>query len=1317
MNLLFTRFFGVLCAVLYLSVTCQAQSLPNVIHPKRILTPREGLPQSFVSGLVQSRDGFVWIGTRNGLARYDGRQFRLFQHRLHDTTTLSSNVIASLFLDRTDRIWIQYENEVIDILDPRTEQLQYVSRLPVFRKAPRVFIRQGLLVDRAGNPWGIERGNGVWHYDLRRQQVRHFDRKTIGSDTAKGFLETRDGCIWILTLRGLYCLMPGDPRPKHVVLPVLPIFGNSQTMSADAVGMFERVNGEIMFSGSHRLFFFHPIRKTFRSLPLPKFTDKAVRWYQAGRDGKEYFEIEGSVYQYADDQGIVHVGETSLTHFRESFAFLVDQSGLIWLGTNAAGVHQIDLTSPFFRSFPNREAFHADLLGQLYGMSVAKLADWPADDPQFPLTSYVFRTAYDARKRLWMGIRNRVGRLNPQTGRLDLLPPVPGIREPFDRIPGLRGLQFDPQGNIWVVGDNGYLASFDSVSRKWLPFIDPSFIRKKIHPLTIPADLVVDNDFIWITTEAHGLLCIDRKTKTLRQITREKFPLVLPTNQLIGIEKDPGNADLLWIGSYEGLVCLNRKTFRSRIFTPDDGLPDNTIYSILPDNAGYLWLSTNKGICQFHPRTHQVRVFRTVDGLPGDEFNRFHHFRLPDGTLAFGGTEGWVQFNPVRLHTDRFSPRVRLTDVRVNNVPIDRRQNPFVLNSGQDWQLPFDQNSLTFEFAGLQFNQPQKLQYRYQLEGYDDSWIYAGNSPTAHYTKLPPGRYVFLVNATNTTGQWSPHVCRLAIVVQPPFWRTWWAYLGYICLAGGLIWLYIRYRIKQEGLRQAVSLREKEAEQLRKIDEMKSHFFSNIAHEFRTPLTLILAPAELLRQELTDPRQAGWVSAIEWNAGQLLRLIGQLMDLARLESGMMMTEKVRGSISALTGSVVVSFEAKSAIRNVRLHIDDQLQDKEFWFDADKWERIVYNLVSNAVKFTPDGGKVTVSLSDGSPPDTSQGQAEGRPGVLLVVEDTGIGIAHEQLPLIFERYYRAPSRQPGTGIGLALVRELVEVQEGQISVRSEPGSGTRFSVWIPCRPAEGNLTEGNGPEGHPHVLLVEDNPDLMAFLSAALADRYRVSRATDGVPALALARLDPPDIIVSDIMMPGMDGLTLLRSLRADVQTSHIPVLLLSAKSDRASRLEGLLTGADDYLTKPFVVEELRIRVQNLLERQERVRVRFQEQSHLPEREPTPEEDPFLLRVYGLLEEQLDDSSVGVESLAGQLGMSRVHLHRKVKALTGMTTTDLIRSYRLRRAADFLRQGLNSSQTAYRVGFETPAYFARCFRERFGMTPLEFQKREKGMDLL
>lgn len=1308
MKLLFTRLLGVLCAVWCISMTTQAQILPGVTHPKRILTPREGLPQSFVSGLVQSRDGFVWIGTRNGLARYDGRQFRLFQHRLHDSTTLSSNVIASLFLDQRDRVWIQYENEAIDVLDPQTERLEHISLRPVFRKAPRTFIRQGLLADRAGNTWGIERGNGVWRYDLQRGEVQHFDRKTIGSDTAKGFLEDRAGCIWILTLRGLYCLEPGKSTPKYVVLPVTPMFGNSQTMSADAVGMFERTNGEILFSGCHHLFFFHPKKKTFRSLPLPKFTNKAVRWYQAGRDGKEYFELDGSVYQYGDAQGIVHVGETSLTHFRESFAFLVDQSGLIWLGTNAAGIHQIDLTSPFFRSFPNNRSFHADLFQKRFGLSVSALADWPEDDPEFQLTSYVFRTVYDSRKRLWMGIRDRVGRFDERTNKLALLPPVPHVREPHDHMPGLRGLAVDPGGSIWVVGDNGFLASYDSARRQWVPFVDPGFIRRTIHPLTIPADIEVDDRHIWITTEAHGLLCIDRKTKQLRQFTRERFPQLLPTNQLIGIEKDPTDPNLFWIGSYEGLVCFNRHTCRSRIFTPENGLPDNTIYSILADDAGYFWLSTNKGICQFHPRSFQIRVFRTVDGLPGDEFNRFHHLRLPDGTLAFGGTEGWVHFNPVRLHTDGFSPRVMLTDVRVNNVSIDRQLNATVLNSGEDWELPFDQNSLTFEFAGLQFNQPQKLQYRYQLEGYDDGWVYAGNTPSAHYTKLPPGRYVFLVNATNTTGRWSPHVKRLSIVVRPPFWRTWWAYLGYACVAGGLLWLYIRYRINQERLQQAVSLREKEAEQLRRMDEMKGHFFSNIAHEFRTPLALILAPAELLRQELTDPRQTGWVSAIERNAAQLLGLIGQLMDLAKLESGMMMTEEVRGSLSGIVSGVVASFEAKSALRQVKLHLRDTLGDRAFWFDPDKWERIVYNLVSNAVKYCGEAGEVTVTLTDDPAPEGTG----SRPGVWLIVEDTGPGIAKEQLPLIFERYYRAPSRQPGTGIGLALVRELVEVQEGRIEVWSEPGTGTRFSVWIPCRPVDDATTEAAGQEGEHHILLVEDNPDLMAFLAGALGDQYRISRAIDGAPALALARVDPPDIIISDVMMPGMDGLELLRALKANLETSHIPVLLLTAKSDRESRLEGLLTGADDYLTKPFVVEELRLRVRNLMDRQERFRSKFQERSHAPLPEESAEEDPFLTRVYALLEEQLDDSSVGVESLAGQLGISRVHLHRKIKALTGMTTTDVIRSYRLKRAAEFLRQGLNSSQTAYRVGFETPAYFARCFRERFGMTPLEFQKREK-----
>jgi hypothetical protein len=382
---------------------------------------------------------------------------------------------------------------------------------------------------------------------------------------------------------------------------------------------------------------------------------------------------------------------------------------------------------------------------------------------------------------------------------------------------------------------------------------DPANGQSGHHPL----DIRVEAGQVWLTTEKEGLLRIDRQHKSIRQITQSTHPRALPTNQLLSFADDPTRPDLLWIGSYEGLICLDKRTLTSRFFSTDEGLPDNTIYSVAADRQGYLWLSTNKGLCRFHPVTHQVRVFQTEEGLPGNEFNRFHHLRLPDGRLAFGGTEGWVLFDPAQLEEDRFHPPVALTGLKINNVPVHYGTGdsllPAPLNSLPELVLPHDQNSLTFEFAGLQFNQPSKLSYRYRLAGYDNGWITAGNLPLANYTKLPPGRYALLVNATNTSGQWSRHVKALSLRIKPPLWATWWAYTLYAFLAAGLGYGFLRIRLNRERLRHAMSLKEQEAEHLRTATEWKTRFFANITHEFRTPLTLIVSPLEQLMAQPAPP--------------------------------------------------------------------------------------------------------------------------------------------------------------------------------------------------------------------------------------------------------------------------------------------------------------------------------------------------------------------------------------------------------------------------------------------------------------------------------
>lgn len=1346
-----------------LIVDIQAQYLQK---PLRILTPKDGLPQSFISGLAQDKDGFVWIGTRNGLARYDGMHFKLFRHDSKDSASLASNLIISMSSDKRNRIWIEHESSNIDYIDPVTETIKHVTDNPLFRSHPVVFTRRGWTTDDTGNLWCIQKANGLYRFDWKNNKVVHFTSETHGlaSDTIRGLLEDGQQHMWIVSQRGISEFNPKTGIFKHTVIPFTLDFSYDTRSDAEIITIHERKNGEIMFGDRQRLIFYNPKQNSFRTIPFTSHSKLSIHSLQTGPDDNEYLESEGIVYRYHDTVGLIPVGDIGLVTFRNAQSFMVDRSGLIWLGTNAAGIHQIDLSAPFFETHTNSVSFYYDLLRQELGILLDHFAGWPLQDKEFNASSYFFRSTYDSNQRLWMALRDRIGSYDVSQEKYLMLPPVPEISNRDHLTWGIRGIAFSPQRTLWTIGDKGYIGYFDTLNRKWMTFLNLSFM-KAVNPNFTLNDILADQDKLWITSgSGDGLFCVDIRTKQIRQINQNKYPDIFPTNLLLGLSPDPSRSNLLWIGTYEGLVCLNKQSLKSEVFSIDQGLPDNTIYAIQQDKAGYLWLSTNKGICRFHPVTHEVRIFQSDDGLPGNEFNRFHSLRLPDGRLAFGGTDGWTLFDPNMIKPDNYQPQVAFTNFKIKNEAVNSSTGKSLLsgplNSPKTLLLQYDENTLAFEFAGLEFNQPKKLKYRYQLKNYDDKWIVTDN-PSINYTKLPPGQYSLSVNTTNTTGQWSSQIRTLSIVIKPPFWRTWWAYFIYLFLVAGVIWVYIQYRVNNERMRQKVLLKEREAVQLKTVDELKTKFFSNITHEFRTPLTLILIPVQRLKLILPQTEALHWTTAIERNANQLLRLINQLLDFSKLESGALKVNETRGNLNDAIKEFLESFYDEAEANGIGFKIICNQSMEDYFFDADKLEQIIRNLVANAIKFTLKGGEVEVICSTQNPASENKRIIETEDksfsGVYFIVRDTGIGIPSEQLPHIFTRFYQinnvstgrsAASHPKGSGIGLALVKELVDLQQGTIHVSSSEintaGWNTVFTVWLPCRPAiSGGKFENTNEQQAPKtdmvpstahylpktniapeekeskqkagILLVEDNDELAEFIADSLPKSYNISRAANGAEAFEKALEFMPDLVISDVLMPVMDGYEFCANLKRDKRTDHIPLIMLTAKAAYDNRIEGLSVGADDYLTKPFHIKELQLRVKNLLERQRLLREKLCLQLSNPAsmvsgsltKTKNDPQDIFIQKLCELVEEKLDDSSFSVQELATAVGMSRSSLYNKLKTLTGLPAGDIIKNYRLKRAAQFLKEGNNSSETAYKVGFESPAYFSKCFKEFYQVTPLEF----------
>ena len=782
----------------------------------RTIATQDGLPQSFVSGIVQDDSSFVWIATRNGVVRFDGIQYKPFQHHPEDTNSLASNFIIWLRRDARNRLWIEHESGAIDEMDPVTEKTTHFLKGSVSNPVDNFFIRRGWMVDRDNLFWGITKGRGLSLFDKTRGKTTQFNRENAGfaSDTARGLVEATDHGIWILSKGEISRFDKNTSRFSHWTIPFREDYGDFVNSDAVAIDLHERSNGELMWGDRSSICFFHPSTHRFRRVGLPSVSYLGVRWIRTAPDGSDYFESYGNLFRYDERSGLSRIGKTIEADFGDAKSFLVDRSGVVWIGTNARGIKQIDLSIPYFKSYPYQKEYIVDLLHNQWGLDVVKLFAWTAEDKLSSDPSYQFRWVYNQRRRLYLSLKRTVGYLDSGSNVFNRLPDLPAGTH-------IIGLSLLPGGAPIVVSTIGNIFSLDEQGNAWHPFVDTGLIRRNFGNFLRPQDLLADDKQVWLTTEKDGLFSIDLATHAFRHFKKDQPTDSFPSNELLGLCADPRTPAILWVASYRGLIRLDKITGRWRLFSEKQGLPDNTIYAILPDANGDLWLSTNKGICRFETATGHVRVFGSRHGLPGDEFNRSHELKLPDGTLTFGSTTGWTAFDPLMVKDDAFDPRLALNELKVNNKEIKESPGSKILssplNANRILTLPYDQNSISIGFAGLEFSQPQELQYRYRLVGYDADWVQAGNAHQAVYTKIPPGHYTLLLNASNTSGKWSGFTKSIDLRIHSPWWSTPLAYLCYSIILAGLIWTFIRFRVSRTIMRREMMLKEMETNQLKEL--------------------------------------------------------------------------------------------------------------------------------------------------------------------------------------------------------------------------------------------------------------------------------------------------------------------------------------------------------------------------------------------------------------------------------------------------------------------------------------------------------------------
>ena len=937
--------------------------------------------------------------------------------------------------------------------------------------------------------------------------------------------------------------------------------------------------------------------------------------------------------------------------------------------------------------------------------------------------------AEDSSKTVWIGTTNGL-----MTTDLSFGHPLNQTHRSSSN--GVNAIVVDHNNRVWIGTHHGLTRIGERNSPPTWFFNDPE------DPGSLPhnhvSTLFVDSkNRLWIGTAGGGAGLYDElKGKFSRYEQVEGMASALTNNFVTSIVE--GLDGTIWIGTLGGGVNrVDRENGSTTSITAENGLCDNRIASLLVDDGGILWVGTQNGLSRYDPSGPTFRHFFAPHGLANNQMSINSMFKDRTGRLFFGTLTGFNSFLPERVTIDSQPARITFTGMKVFQTPYFPGEDLSGING---IVLSHEQNYFTIGFALLDFTFPKQNRYEYYLEGFDDHWIQRGSRTRAEYTNVPPGNYVFRIRGADSHGVWNDQGSTLAITITPPWWRTMWAYMGYVIGASALLFYLRRYEKNRQNLKHRLELEHVQAEKLKEIDQLKSRFFANISHEFRTPLTLIEGPVKQLKSGEYKEDPSEQYEIILRNSQRLLRLVNQLLDIAKIESGGMKLRAQELDLRNIVKGVSAAFESSAKQKRIEFKIKGLDEPLIGWFDIEALEKIIVNLLSNAFKFTPPHGQVNV--------DSRQLPIDNRQFVEISVSDTGIGIPVTELERIFDRFYQVDASQTreheGTGIGLALTKELVELHRGVISVKSDVGKGATFTVRLPMgkehlgldeiveaheknehtaelmlnvagHHEEEAVDEEGGIAGEsPLVLIIEDNADMRKYVHTSLNTRYRVFEAANGEEGIQKAIEIIPDLIISDVMMPRMDGFVLCSRLKTDERTSHVPIILLTAKADTTHKIEGLETGADDYITKPFDTHELSVRVKNLIEQRRKLRERFAKDGIFKVREGSisSADDRFLKRAREVVEAHMAEPIFSAEFFAKEMFLSRMQLHRKMKALTDHSPGEFVRILKLERASQLLRHNAATiAEIAFQVGYDDPSHFAAAFRKQFGLSPSDFQQNK------
>ncbi len=1339
------------------------------------INSQNGLSHSSVTCVMKDYMGFMWFGTPDGLNRYDGYNIRVYKKDKTDSTSLEGNNIVTIFEDSENNLWIGTDNG-----------------LSLYNREKDNFINFKKQENNEGLKWNyvsvltegehknlwIGTGRGLDMIQLRSMKFRnfekpgfrhvfdHFKEKNISSlffDNNRLLIGTRNHGISIINFDNGNIKTINIPALQDNINVITSIFKDSNQnywIGTNKNGVFIL---DPSFKVLHNLYHqSNNLNTLSNNKVLDIIHDNTGNvWVSVENAGIDVFN---SNYQKASN--ISQNNDENSLSTNSAWTMYNDGTGGLWLGCYNGGVnfyHKKNIKFSHKKIVTTKNSSENSVLsfledsentlwigtdgGGLYRKTKSKenfeKFNYQKHTQHNPNHEVIFDIIEYPKGTIWISTWGEgLYKYDLESGRINTFQRDMYRNEASLSSNTIRTLEVDDSDNLWVgtFGGGINVISGDKVIKQYYHVDNNPFSLVNNWILDIFKDVEGN---MWVGT-AGGLSFFDVKNQQFVNYKPDENDSTSISHNIVNYIYQDSNHNI-WIGTTGGLNLFDPEKNEFILYTKENDLLNNAVNAILEDDQRNLWISTNKGIARINRDNFNIHSYDLSDGLQGNKFNQQACMIGKEGLFYFGGLNGYNAFYPEEVTNNSVVPPVIITGFQLFNKDVNwnHKESPIhkVITHVDKITLDHTQSVFSFEFAALNYIQPEKNKYAFKLEGFERSWNEVGNQRKATYTALPPGEYTFMVKASNNDGVWNHSPASVMIEILPPPWKTWWALSIYVLIFIGVLIAFVKYTMLRVRDRNNLRMEKKEKENLKKMNQMKLQFFTNIAHEVRTPLTLMIDP---LHKLITSPDESDdrkkKLTLIERNAKILLRLFNQLIDFRKIENNKMALHAEKTDIVMFIGKIFESFQLMADQKNIDFHYLHPDDIDECWFDRDKVETIIYNLLTNAFKYTPERGQIAVIL-----------EAE-ESHIAIKIEDTGIGIPKEKQNLIFERFYQIEhagnTNFGGSGIGLALTKKLVEIHHGELDVHSEMNKGSTFIFKLPrgMKYLQENerimntsdteyvqymsnqltfidetknldKTSKNGKK--PLVMVVEDNPDVRDYIRENLSERYAFFEASNGVEALELVLKKIPDIIVTDVMMPDMDGITLCQKLKSDLKTSHLPIIILSARTSVEYKIEGLKTEADAYIEKPFHLDHLDFQIRNLLNTRKKLRKIYGNNlwQEMPDAQSlTSIDEKFMKKAQSVLQKKSKDPSFDVGEFAKEMGMSNSNFYRKVKALTDKSPNELVKEFRLNEAIQLMAQNeLNYSEISYHVGFNDPLYFSKCFKKAYGVPPSQYHSDIKQTD--